>query len=283
MEWQQQTYGPRIDYLKFVVAMDYDRGQRIMANIVVAIHQRNLDLRERENYRITVLGPVAADPDKSRYCVESWGEKAVQLALVVPEFFWDDLNRIDFRQPLLNANSEQVESFISRRAMSKTGARNVTTFNTKNRQKSDSRDVGGRGITFGSRKSDSHTVVYMRAGEQPVLECRFQGSKAASIGANMITRFANNETDNPHDDLLKELAYPVSVELRRSIGVSGVGDLNTVIANDHRHMQRVQQAFDFIAPEEADKYENSTTTEEQERDQMERWLPTSLFNGPRIK
>lgn len=275
--------GPRIDYLKFVVAMDYDLAQRALAKMKGAIIEQKLPLVEKQNFKISVLGPVAADPDKARYCVEAWGEYSVYLAQVTPMGWWDHLNRIDWRQPTIKTQPAAFEAFVQRRAMAKTGARNVTTFNTKNRQKTSSRDVGGRGITFGSRKSDSHTVAYARAGEVPVVEVRFQGRKAEEIGALMVLADANNDLTNPHDDLLKILKMPVSIELRRAIGVSGMGDLENIIDMDARHMAKVQAAMDFIAPEEADAYEDSTSTEEQEGDQMERWVPTSVFKGPRIK
>src|SRR6187402_297285 len=158
----RNEFTPRIDYLKFVVSMDYDEGQRCMQGIIGRNAMMENPLVDRQDYRITILGPVASDPNKNRYCVESWGRNAVALAYCVPMHFWDSLNRIDYRAPMNTVNMESFEAFVTRRAMSKTGARNVTTFNTKNRQKSNTRDVGGRGITFGSRKSDSHTVAYAR-------------------------------------------------------------------------------------------------------------------------
>lgn len=277
------TFGPRIDYLKFVVAMDWDLGQQTMAKITRAAQVEGFPLREGENIKFSVLGPTQSAPGKNRYVVEAWGESAVHLATIVPDDFWHNLNRIDWRCPTTKTQPQAFEAFVVRQAMSKTSGRNLTTFNTKGRKKGPTRDVGGRGVLSGSRKSDSHTVAYMRAGDAPVVECRFQGRKAEHIGALVAEMLANKEQTTAEADLLKILKNFVPVELNRAFGASSIADLEIDIDQAGRQMERVKQAMTFDEVEQARIYEQETPPDDQEADQLARYVPTSLFKGPAVR
>lgn len=273
-----------IDYLKFVVPMDHDRGQMAIANIKEKLAEQDVPvLKEGANLKITVLDSTANDPGRRRYCVESWGPASHYLASIVPFSWFEHLNRIDYRTVLRCVGEPQLAAWIDEKYRGKAGRRNVTTFNTKPRTKSHSRDVGGRGITFGSRKSDSHTVVYQRGDEMPTIEMRFQGRKAEELGNVMLQKDAEGALSDPLTDLRLAGLLAVSGEMWTVFGASEIKPIEAQMVHAEQRARQVQAAMEWIETEAERTYTETTTTEEQEQDQRERWVPTSLFNGPRIK
>ena len=114
----------------------------------------------RADVKLTVLGPTESSNMRSRYVVEMWGKTAHLSIAMVPKHWWERLARVDARYTLVGTTSEELGSFINRNVMQRNSKKNVTTFDTRPRQKTNTRDVGGRGIVFGSRKSDLHTAIY---------------------------------------------------------------------------------------------------------------------------
>ena len=151
------------------------------------------------------------------------------------------------------------------------GRRNIYTFNTKERQKTNSRDVGGFGMMVGSRKSNQHTVLYVRAKENAVVEFRFQGVIAEDIGYHARARIAQSNEDGNEcgviEALTATLQLPVKGELGKAFGLFSIQGLEQRMRSATANVRRMQDALEWVETKEEEEWWASLTQEEQEEEQ----------------
>lgn len=270
-------FSPRLDYVKFIVSMDYDLAQQVFRTLNGAISQPDCHLQERDNYKVTVLGADPGNGAKRRYVVEAWGLYSVELAALVPTDWFEHLARVDWRAPLLKSNHEGIKSYIQQRVLSRNGKRNVTAFDTKNRQKTNTRDVGGVGLILGSRKSEAHTSIYFRADEQGAVETRHQGRAAERIGLYVCQSIDQGGALNWYEALHKAVEQASKSELYKACGVTEVCQLENLINDAERKGRIMQQAMEWAEHTEERDYWSSLTPEQQEIEQGLANVPTEMF------
>lgn len=269
---------PLVDYLKFILPYDYDRAQQEVAPTVAAIKGLAGIEVPTADVKLTVLGPTESSGGRSRYVVECWGKTAHYALTMVPKHWYERLARIDARYQLTSTPATALGAFINRNILQANSKKNVTTFDTRSRQKTNTRDVGGRGIVFGSRKSDIHTAIYARGSEPVALEVRFQGRKADHIGNLALFEHDTSETGRLlYDAIIDNLMIEAMNEVYKITGATTIASLERIMDNDYAHSLKVNQAIDWLETEQERTWWESLTPEEQEQWQKDGFVPTEML------
>lgn len=160
------------DYVSFLVETHADLFQDIYLNEWdVLVANRIPEPQRRKFQRVHALG--ATKEGRRRYIFSVWGEWA-KLACNLPFEKWSDhLTRCDLRAVVYECRPDTFEKLV--RALENAETRNnVESFKTAKRTKNNVRDAGGRGVRYGSRKSDCSSKIYKRGKEHPAIETQFQ-------------------------------------------------------------------------------------------------------------
>ena len=268
---QNKRFSPQIDYLKFVFSLEYDEIQRRHDNLkrlLLNVDPNNPTLR---GFKFSIIGFDASRPSERRCVFEFFGENTEKFAWAIPSGWLDNLSRVDYRVPLLHASDEDVKSIVQEMTLMTKGRRNIYTFNTKQREKTTSRDVGGFGVMVGSRKSNQHTVLYVRAKENAVVEFRFQNQVAEEIGYQARARIIESNADGVElgviDSLTSVLQLPVKGELGKAFGLFSIQALESRMRQSSKNMRRMQDALEWVETKEEEEWWTSLSQEEQEQEQ----------------
>lgn len=272
----QESIDVRIDYLKFLVHLDFDRGQDLCKPLVDFVQSDKTKLEMKRSFDITILNPTQSSNGKSRYVIECWGAHCMDIVPVLPTWLWGSLSRIDYREPLLHTTDAALAAFCQKWSMSDKGSRNISTLNTKPRAKSNRRDVGGKGICFGSRKSSSHTVAYKRGNEYPAIESRIEKSKAADAGIEILNRIDEDGQDMLPRIILEVARRYAETERVRCIGIKEVALWEQQMLIALGEQNTMQAALDWKEREDEREWWESLTTEEQEEWQKDGFIPTEM-------
>lgn len=273
---------PRIDYLKFIRPMDYDQGQQLLQPIVAMLNDADCPINEKDNYKLTLLGGTESSNQKTRYVIEVWGLHCDRFVRGIERHWFEYLTRIDYRAPLKHTTTVSLDAYINQQVLSGKSKRNVSTFATKNRQKTNTRDVGGKGVIFGSRKSDSHTVIYYRGGDMPAIEMRLQNRKALDLGNQALYENETAETTEAFlNTLERRLKIAAMSELYAATGYSELIHLEGAMERAQALNNKMQAALEWSETQEEKEYWSSLTTEEQEALQRESWIPDEMLHGKR--
>lgn len=178
------------DYVKLVVRNDGAKDHQEMAAEWLSLAEKCSG--DKKSHSVSVVAQKGGAT--SATVVELWGKAADQFAAFMPNHWWCYLRRLDIREVVqpLGDDSDALAldwAFLAR-------PRNVNTaaLDSKPRHKNNKRDVGGRGLVIGSRKSARHAVFYKRGSEPAVYEFRAQDQLALEIG-----RAAAKEADGTSD------------------------------------------------------------------------------------
>lgn len=272
----KESLDVRIDYLKFLVPLDFDRGQELCNPLVAFVNSDKTKLEMKRSFDITILNPTASSNGRSRYIIESWGAHTLDILPYLPNWIWGHLSRIDYREPLLHTSDQALAAFCQKWAMSDKGSRNISTLNTKARAKSNRRDVGGKGICFGSRKSSSHTVVYKRGNEYPAIESRIEKSKAEDAGLAILNRLEVDGADLLPRIVLEVAQSMAKVERSRCFGVSEVALWEQQMLIALGEQNTMQAALEWKERDDEREWWESLSTEEQEEWQKDGFIPTEM-------
>jgi len=165
--------GPgRFDYCSFLIECPADLFQDIyLAEWKRAIVDHMTLTEQKKNQRVHALG--ATKSGNRRYVLALWGEPA-RLVTNLPFPKWgDDLTRVDIRRTVYGCADDTYEKLCVALEYAET-KNNIESFKVKRRTKNHQRDTGGRGVRYGSRKSDRSSKIYKRGNEKPAIETQFQ-------------------------------------------------------------------------------------------------------------
>lgn len=182
----------RYDYASFLIETHADLFQDIWLNewnVLVANHIP--EPQRRKFQRVHALG--ATKEGRRRYVLAVWGEYA-RLVVNLPFEKWaENLTRLDLRAQVYECRPDTFERLC--RALENAETRNnVESFKTPKRTKNNQRDAGGRGVRYGSRKSDVSSKIYRRGKENPAIETQFQDDKLDAAVLDALTDIS----DAPH-------------------------------------------------------------------------------------
>jgi hypothetical protein len=120
------------------------------------------------------------DSGKRIYIIETWGPFAQAVFERLPEQYYKHVCRLDYRIEL-EVNADRLADLAHYMEKNGRGSRNVNYFNTRERQKSEGRHAGGKGVSHGSHKSDIRLAVYKRKGEPGAIEIQVSGDTVRDL------------------------------------------------------------------------------------------------------
>jgi hypothetical protein len=249
MDKQARIRG-RIDYVKFLVLSDFDSFQQVWGRIFNILRDTDHALIRDKALKMRALGDAPDGNGKRRYTIEAWGPNSDVLAEMVPVGWFEYLTRLDVRVELPGVEADELDAYVQMLTLGRTGKRNVSTFDTRFRRKTSTRDVGGRGAFLGSRKSQSHSAIYRRGKEAPAYEARFINQRAEEIGRDIALEMTANPGADLFDVLGRAAWQWANLELRSATGARNFLELMDRIEDAHRQYQRVINAMDHLADQE---------------------------------
>lgn len=182
----------RYDFVSFLVEVHADLFQGIwLSDWNTSVANRIPEPERRKKQRVHALG--ATKEGRRRYVFSVWGEYA-RLVVNLDFGKWGDcLTRVDVRGQIYECRPDTFEKLV--RALEHADTRNnVETFKTADRTKNNVRDAGGRGVRYGSRKSDASSKIYRRGKEHPAIETQLQDDLLDRLVLSAQTTLE----DNPH-------------------------------------------------------------------------------------
>lgn len=167
------------DWVSFLIEADADAFQlHYLEEWNQIVVNRIPEPERRKKSRVHALG--ATKGGRRRYTLAVWGEYAA-LVKNLPFAKWaDHLTRVDVRTKLYDCRPDTFERLCIALENAET-KNNVESFKVAKRQKNHQRDSGGRGVRYGSRKSDVSSKVYKRGNEIPAFETQFQDDKLDAV------------------------------------------------------------------------------------------------------
>lgn len=264
-----------IDYVKFIIPLDPDRLQQLAGNINAYETANTAGFKWGRTASLAVWDSTPATSGRRRLVIDAWAEGAATLINLLNPTYLEYVTRLDYRRTLPGVDTKMIEAFVMRQSMSKKGRRNVQTFRSAPRRKNNKRDVGGHGVYFGSRKSDSHTAAYQRGDETPAIEHRFQGRKAADIACEALAEWYNaSEPGETTALLLPVLERYARQELVTATGYTDWGRLAGAMELDKRHIEQLNQASGWLETRAEAEYWAGLPEDEQYAMQTARYVPT---------
>ncbi len=229
-----------VDYLKFLFACDEEMFQDTYAPIWRMLKASATEFGVKDQHaKMTVLGGKGIKD--SRYIVEFVGPVAEFLKLSIPVSWYRSLRRIDWRTEMRELTSSLLAKAQAWAVLQEKGKRNVSTFNTPSRIKTTSRDVGGRGIFLGSRKSNVCSALYRRGSELGAYEFRLQNELCRELVAEVF------DVGNPGElerQLYQLYSYTANAEanlLSATIGVQSPSDIPKRLEMIASHMPELAE------------------------------------------
>lgn len=237
-----------------------------------------------KGFRLKVADSTPATGGKRRLILDAWGNAARALIDWLDSAYVMNITRLDYRRELRGITREHVRGYLTQKVLGKKGGRNIVTYDTNDRQKTDTRDVGGYGLTIGSRKSDAHTTIYQRGSEPAAIEHRFQGNKAADIAAKaMGPMFDDEEPFMVSEYIMRELSAAARVELNQATGYTNYDKLALAMVDSAGMMKLVQDSMTFAEDQaDADEWWQTLSREEQEEMQQGGFIPSDTLQ-PRLR
>lgn len=267
-----------IDYVKYIIDMDVDRMQQFCARFNAQESADEIGVRYRRDLKLSVLPGGSGGRMGRRLVLESWGEHCAKLIDYLDSSKAEYITRLDYRRDLPNVERKHIEAYVARTAIQGKGRRNVQTFNSRPRQKTDTRDIGGFGVFIGSRKSDACTTAYQRGNETPAIEHRFQGHRAADIANDGIARaFDDLGGAKLSEHIMAALEYAARLELNKSTGQKSWDALVDDMHSAKLWADKMHDAAEWAEQPEERAFWNNLSDDEKMADLKGRWVPTSAL------
>lgn len=192
-----------IDYIKLVVRNDGAADHQNMASSWLSLAEACN--KDRKSYNLSVVGGKGGT--RSLTVLEVWGEAADRFADFMATPWWGYLRRLDIREVIQVDAGNDTSLALDWAFLARPRNVNTAALDSKARHKSNKRDVGGRGLVIGSRKSARHAVFYKRGDEPAVYEFRAQDQLALEIGRKVV-----EDHDWSRDEGDKDAAISVALD-----------------------------------------------------------------------
>lgn len=264
----------RFDYVRIIFRIDHDAFQSaIIPQIRDVARKCRPHVENATTYKVAPLGHEANGG--ARFALDCWGEMADYFVLQMPVGWWDLVYRLDLRYSDLLITESAIAGLSAYYSTKEPGAVGINTFNTPGARKTDRRDVGGRGLRIGSRKSDKCIVVYKRRSENGAIEFRAQGKYAKWLAQ---TALANTTTTRLGD--VYAVAFAMMEESMRGFlsSATGKSDYPDLVRWGEAYIKSVrftETSADAKEELEADAWFQGLPEQEQMDLQAASWLPTA--------
>jgi hypothetical protein len=274
----QLLEGIRIDYVKFNLRLEWDRAEQMIGTLLAAIRGEDCNLTEGKDFDFTCLGADLTGDGKRRYVIEAWGEYAIELAALVPLEWFEDLSRVDVQAKIPGVDAKDVKAYATRRYMADKGKRNVTPYDSKPRKKTNKRDVGGVGLTIGSRKSKRYTIFCARGQEDPYVETRAGNQTAKDLGAQVLQAVDERGPNHWYDAFIGAALQFHHGELYQATGAATAESLALHLKDARRLELDMVDAMVWAENREEREAWEQMTLEQQEAMLLDGYLPEDLYH-----
>lgn len=262
-----------VDYVKYVFRSGWENNQ----NFYVPAWENALA-------RLPYLGPncggakmsVLPGTDsqgRTRYVYEAWGKMADHLWELLPTVWVNALYRLDIREELPTITEDHIAALQTSISLGSKGAVNTFMLNSRPRQKTNQRDVGGRGVQFGSRKSDQHLVIYKRGNEAAAVEYRIQNKKINEMTRASYLSWQNEHVSDVWQEIVANAMTMRATYQQKALGVSGTPGLTGLLDMHKSRATQLRQALQFTETAEEREYWEGLSEEEQEQFQKDTFWP----------
>lgn len=234
----------RFDYVRLIFRCDDEMFQndylpRINSLLIAA--QRAAD--EQAKHNVNVKG--RSGRRENYYEIDVWGNQADYFAVSMPEEWWGSLARLDLRHESDALTESVIADLQVKYAFQAQGKHSILSFKTPGATKTDRRDVGGRGIRFGSRKSDQHAVAYKRRGGPGALEYRISGRKAQELGREITQAVKYGGSPSGYEAAFVRMNLLSSVFLSEAAGASSLYGL-VLDAKQHNYTASAREIAEIV-------------------------------------
>lgn len=171
----------RFDRFDTLSRSEFDLWQVTAPKLCEAAEQVAHEANVESKYNSRCLGVDDAGGLRL-YSFEVWGELAEHWAQACSPVEWNKLQRLDYRIAC-ELDPRNFAGFANYVGNSGKYGRNINTFKTREREKSEGRHAGGQGVSVGSHKSDRRLVVYKRKGESGAIELQLSGATLRKLVA----------------------------------------------------------------------------------------------------
>lgn len=277
-EWNARG---RCDKVEMIAYMDHDRGQQWHGD-VRAILEKGLKDGVQGDYNLRVMDPTKHSKGRKRFKVSTWGWLAEHFLRSIPLAWFQHITRLDWRNSVPGMTERQAFALGLQFQIRKKGRHNVAQISSEYREKTDARDVGGKGFTIASRKSPTHTTVYSRGKEDVAVEVRFANRAAKDI-ANAFAHLATHDpSQNRYDVLLEDLHTSAQVVMHKQLRMTTATQIREAGERAERDLKTMIDALEYQEQEEERAYWESLTTEEQQDLQADGFVPVEMLE-PKLR
>jgi hypothetical protein len=155
---------------------------------------------------------------KRIYVFSTWGLASDYLLQILPTEYQPNVCRVDFRieSEIVSENFPAIKNRIEEHNPKR---RNVRDYTTRKRNKEFGRDAGGKGICFGSHKSDLRLTMYKRTAEGGAIEVQVSGVKLEHI-VSVASKMASEPHGSSFYAAICDRIIPVFGQLSKEMGFS---------------------------------------------------------------
>ena len=267
---ESQEKPERLDYVRLVFRCDAEMFQN---DYLPKINNLLLDAQravgESPKFEVNLNG--RSGRRESYFELNVWGNQADYFAASMPVVWWSALTRIDYRIEEAALSSTDIQSIVSYYNANPPSRHICDPFIRPNAAKTNKRDVGGRGIRFGSRASKSHLVIYLRKGGLGAVEYR-KGNKASQDLGKLVANWDGGASPiTPYELALNFMRMDKTLFMSEATGFSTLANMLDGVNNKARQTRLIERQMELMEIAKADDYWENLTPEEKENMWDARW------------
>lgn len=206
----------RFDRFDTLYALDYDRAQEHFTDRgeVARALSKAEDCEPKYNSRC--MG-IEQGSDKRLYSFETWGKLSDVMARYADDREWAHLQRLDYQIPC-DIDDEKIHGLYEHLRKNKARGRNVTSFDTRPREKSQGRHAGGHGVALGSHKSDKRLSISKRKGESGYIELQLSGKLLRTLVGEALQKVRTSQTGETMYQVMSQMCQAALEKMAREAG-----------------------------------------------------------------
>ena len=264
----------RFDYVKLIFKVDAEMMQDdITPKVRSLLQNAKRHVPDcKDTWREHVIGAAL---NQRAYCFDVWGDLADYFLAELPASMWGNIYRADLRltdDEITESRIQALQGYVMALP-----PKNISynTFTTPGATKTDKRDVGGKGIRVGSRKSDHHLVVYKRRGGPGCIEYRLQGKACQTITRDLQQSEAYPNSYDRYDALFALMMGRMSKMLDNGFGAPTCVQLMNLADSCTQQLNPAEALYEASEMADADAWAEGLSEEEQVSWQQSTFLPTA--------
>jgi hypothetical protein len=193
--------GDRIDYVRLSRKFDVQRGLAwtgVLRDIIERYQNDHPDVKG--NFKVGTVKRY--DDGEYLYTVQVWGDLCGFVTRLDFGRYAKYVTRLDFRMELA-VTKDGLASLGDVAKQNNSASRNITSYDTRARDKKEGRHAGGIGLALGSHGSTKRLTFYKRGNEKGAMEYQTQMTECSKI----INRAIDSASRDTAPDNASKWAY----------------------------------------------------------------------------